>query len=273
MPLDGPIRALVVARDDRATLPATLDAVLGQTRGPDEVVVVDEGSRDGTVQAVRDAYGGRVTLWALTRRGGGLHEGVRGVRTRGPGALWLVDPATVPAPDALERLAGADLGPLPAPLLLAAKVVGPDGTPHPGGLPLPEMFEKEVSLAAVARHVVHLRAARPGALLVPARALARAGEPRADLAEPAATLEWTARLLRSWDDPGFLVPGALAERRTPLRAAGSDRARALLGPAWTPTERLWNLYTLGLDATGLSPSRTPRQTTARFARAKRLKRR
>jgi hypothetical protein len=135
------------------------------------------------------------------------------------------------------------------------------------------MFEKEVSLAAVARHVVHLRAARPGALLVPAPALARAGAPRADLAEPAATLEWTARLLRSWDDPGFLVPGALAVRRTPLRAAGSDRARALLGPAWTPTERLWNLYTLGLDATGLSPSRTPRQTTATFAFAKRLNRR
>ncbi len=274
MPVDGPIRALVVARDARATVAATLDAVLAQTRPVAEVVVVDEGSRDGTPQLVRDLFGERVGLWVLAVPRGGLAAGVRGLRTRaGGGALWLVDPATVPAPDALERLAGADLAGLPAPRLLAAKVVGPGGGPHLGALPAPEMFEKELSLAAVARHLVHLRAVRPGAVLLPEGDPPPASEPRADLAEPAATLEWSARLLRSWEDPGFLVPGALAVRSAPLALPGADRARALLGPAWTPTERLWNLYTLGLDATGLSPSRTPRQTTARFARAKRLKRR
>ena len=200
--------------------------------------------------------------------------------------LWLLDGAAVPAPDALEHLTAPVPTGLPVPVLLASAVTTPAGAPHRDALPEPELFEKEISIAACERRLVHVRAVRPGSLLVPARALERFGSPLDSLAPPYDTLEWTARMLRSWDDPGFLVPASRAVRSDdgePRPGASIGRARALLrGASWSPRERLWNGYGLALDAAARpsgstrrspSPSASPRPTTATLPRLKRLKRR
>ena len=57
------------------------------------------------------------------------------IRAAGAEWLWLRDGSAVPAADALERLLDAleHLDGLPAPVLLASRVVGPDGAPVPAG--------------------------------------------------------------------------------------------------------------------------------------------
>jgi glycosyltransferase involved in cell wall biosynthesis len=55
------IAALIPAHDVAAYVGPALDSVAAQSRAPDEIVVVDDGSRDGTAQAVRDWARSRAT--------------------------------------------------------------------------------------------------------------------------------------------------------------------------------------------------------------------
>jgi hypothetical protein len=103
---------------------------------------------------------------------------------------------------------------------------------------------------------------RPGSVLVARRAVERFGLPRDDVRPPFDMVEWTARILRDWDDSGYLVTTSLAARDGAASPPPSlrDRAAATLrGPGWTPTEKLWNAYLLALGvATRVEPERAPR---------------
>jgi glycosyltransferase involved in cell wall biosynthesis len=56
-------------KNEASTLPALLDSVLGQVRKPDEVVVCDGGSADGTLR-VLDEYKGRISNLKVLRAPG-----------------------------------------------------------------------------------------------------------------------------------------------------------------------------------------------------------
>lgn len=161
--------------------------------------------------------------------------------------VWLFDGVTVPAPGAsaafevaLERLVG-----LPAPLVLASKILDGRGALHPDAAPRHEIFEKDLTVGAVERGLVQLRAVPSGSLLIRREAFERFGSPRTDLSPSWAAFEFTARVLQAHEDTGYLVPSSLAVRmvppRPPGRRGGAVRARARLlpGPAWNATERLW----------------------------------
>ena len=68
---DGPkVIAVVVTYNRRDLLLESLAAVLGQTRAPDKVIVVDNASEDGTAAAVRGQFPS-VHLAELRRNSGG----------------------------------------------------------------------------------------------------------------------------------------------------------------------------------------------------------
>jgi hypothetical protein len=141
---------------------------------------------------------------------------------------WIVDPAVEPRDDTRERLeAMTQPDGLPEPVILAAKVVDPDGRLHPASMPWPGIFEKQLATDAAEHRLVSLRATRPGALLVRTDVV---GRPEGDV------LQWSARVLKG-DHVGYLVPTAVAVRRD-----GDDgrlRPKVLLGDGWRLEEKLW----------------------------------
>ena len=50
------ISVVIPTLDRRHTLPRTLDSVLNQTLPPDEIIVVDNGSTDGTSSMLKSNY-------------------------------------------------------------------------------------------------------------------------------------------------------------------------------------------------------------------------
>jgi glycosyltransferase involved in cell wall biosynthesis len=67
------ISAIVPVRDGELYIGEAIDSILGQSRPPDEVIVVDDGSQDGTAALV-ERYGDRVTL--IHREPGGVGAAV-----------------------------------------------------------------------------------------------------------------------------------------------------------------------------------------------------
>lgn len=226
----GVVCALVDTRSSRPEhVRATRDALTISVPSPDHVLVPapDEGA-------------------------GGLSAAL----ATGAAWVWLFDGVTVPAPGAFaafetaaERLAG-----LPAPLVLASKILDGGGALHPDATPRHEIFEKDLTVGAVERGLVQLRAAPSGSLLIRREAFQRFGSPRTDLSPSWAAFEFTARVLQAHEDTGYLVPSSLAVRmvppRPPGRRGGAVRARARLlpGPAWNATERLWEGFLIAEGA-------------------------
>ena len=205
------VRAVVVAPEQ-----AVRAAVEGQTRAPDEIVVLGAGQR---VEA-------------------------------GPADwLWLLDGSAIPREDALERLLAVaeDPGDIPAPALLASKVERPDGALDPEYFVVPQVLDRDVAIGAFERRVVSLRVVGGGSLLVGRRFVEGS-----HLNPFANELEWVARILG--DAPGLLVPESVAVRTGvgPGRARRllGERLRLLLGNAIEPNEKPWFALRLAEDALG-----------------------
>jgi len=187
------------------------------------------------------------------REAGDLAAAARAAAAQGAAQwLWLLDGSALPAPGALSALLAAlDASPpLPAPALLASKVVDAAGAVVPEQVPWYRRGRTQVAMLAVAHRMLPVRAARLASVLVRADALAAAPSPRGPVPAAAAGLALTAGLLRGGD--GFLVPASVAvarpagpARRDPLADPRAGLA-LLRAPAWERVERLW----LGPDVAG-----------------------
>jgi len=103
--------AVVPTHSRKELLTQSLRALLRQTRPLDEIVVVDNGSTDGTEAKVREEFGSRITYVRLpgnTGSAGGFREGMRLAFERGHDWVWCMDDDAVPQDDALQKLIEAE---------------------------------------------------------------------------------------------------------------------------------------------------------------------
>lgn len=99
------VAAVVVTRDRLDVLLRGLSAVHAQSRQPDMVFVVDNGSSDGTALELQRL--GTVSVIETGDNLGyaaALAVGMSAARTEGVDACWLLDDDSVPTADALARL-------------------------------------------------------------------------------------------------------------------------------------------------------------------------
>ena len=209
--------AVVVTHQRLALLRDSLTAVLGQTRAPDAVVVVDNASTDGTAAAVAGEFPGvdLVVLQVNTGGAGGFAAGMqRALEHHSADLLWVLDDDTVPEPGALEHLVRAwAQRPGQPPALVASRVVWTDGREHPMNTPRrsPLAGSRERA-AAAAIGCAPVRSASFVSVLLDAAAVRRVGLPVADYFLWNDDFEFTTRLLR--EHAGLLCPASLVEHRT-----------------------------------------------------------
>lgn len=207
--------AVVVTHDRRDQLAECLDAVLGGSRVPDAVVVVDNASSDGTSAMLAERFPGVEVLGLPDNSGsaGGYAAGIDRAAARGPDWIWLLDDDTVVAGDALEQLLRASRALADsAPALLASKVLWTDGRLHPMNYSTPRLRPMDDFVAGVERGVVEIRYTTWVSLLARRTAIERVGLPRAHYFVWSDDIEWTARVLR--EARGYLVPGSVAVHKT-----------------------------------------------------------
>lgn len=101
---DGTTAAVIVTYNRAAVLRRTLRAVLGQSRQPDEIWVVDNASQDGTEEVLAREFPGLRYLRLSENRGygAGLKAGMEQCADRHRW-LWLLDDDSTPRSVALQR--------------------------------------------------------------------------------------------------------------------------------------------------------------------------
>lgn len=212
------VRAVVLEQGGR---PAS-GGLGGQTRPPEEVLVVGP-------------------------------DGVRAALDADADWLWLLDGSVAPREDALARLLETldSFEDLPSPDLLVSKIVRSDGSLDPGSLPVAQVRDPDLAVAAFERHLLSLRVARRGSLLVRTSAVVAIAARWPHLDPFMDDLEWTARLLKS--RTGLLVPGSSATRlsRSTTRRAVRElprRTRLLLGDSLELGDKPWFAFRFAEEA-------------------------
>ena len=104
-----PVWALVLAMDQLRMTRECLTSVLARDPPADHVLLVDNGSRDGTAEAVRAEFPAVEVLRLDTNRyfAGGVNEGVRHALEKGAGSILLLNNDVVLERGALEALVRA----------------------------------------------------------------------------------------------------------------------------------------------------------------------
>jgi putative colanic acid biosynthesis glycosyltransferase len=103
----GLISVITVNLDDAAGLRATAHSVVAQERPPDEWIVIDGGSRDGSIAVIRE-FEARIHCWISAPDRGvydGMNRGLR--RARGCYVLFMNAGDRFGGADSLARIAAA----------------------------------------------------------------------------------------------------------------------------------------------------------------------
>jgi GT2 family glycosyltransferase len=126
--------ALVVTYNRRELLRACLDAIARQTVRPDELIIVDNASTDGTQEMLREGgYLDRpdtsyLRLEQNLGSSGGFARGFEEGRSRAADWLWVMDDDAEPTPDCLELLLESPPAREAGAVCVCPKVVYGDGS-------------------------------------------------------------------------------------------------------------------------------------------------
>jgi rhamnopyranosyl-N-acetylglucosaminyl-diphospho-decaprenol beta-1,3/1,4-galactofuranosyltransferase len=213
---DEQVVAVVVTWNRRDLLAESLNALAAQTRPPDEIVVVDNASTDGTGKLLRESFSDVTTVTAVRNTGGagGFAIGLDAALRVGADAIWLMDDDTVPEPGALGALLDArryySAG---TPAIVASRVLWTDGRDHPMNTPRVKPGVK-VSEFNAARDAgcIPIRSASFVSILVDADTVRQRGLPIADYFLWNDDFEFTTRLLRG--RRGIACPQSVVVHKT-----------------------------------------------------------
>ncbi len=218
------VYAVTIAGEGGEAPPQMKEALERQTRRPERLLALRAGGSQARQAELRTELG----------------EGDEGW-------LWLLDGSAVPEAGALERMIGVldEVGDLGQPVLLASKVIHPDGSLDRSSIPVAQVSDPDLGVAAFERRLLSLRVARGGSLLVPRSSLDVVAARWPRLSPFHDDLEWTARVLKG--RLGLLVPGSVAVRvpaarggaRRPARREVAGRIRLLLGDAVERRDKPW----------------------------------
>jgi len=210
--------AVVVTWNRRELLVEAIAALRAQTHRPAALVVVDNGSTDGTGTLLEDETDLDVVRLQLNTGGaGGFAVGVERALTHEPDLLWLLDDDTVQTPDAALELVRvwqeyADPAGRP-PAVLASKVVWTDGRDHPMNTPRrkPGADRDEITSAEKVG-AVPIRSASFVSIMCDACVVRERGFPLADYFLWNDDFEYTTRLIR--DRAALYCPRSVVVHKT-----------------------------------------------------------
>jgi dTDP-4-dehydrorhamnose reductase len=202
------VAAVVVTYNRKELLKQALDSIACQTYPIKSVVVVDNGSTDGTREFLETARYDFLTIVSLEKNigaAGGFATGIDCAYRGGHELLWVMDDDVITAPDALEKLVCA-LDFLRSKALpvnfLVPNVVHADGQPAD----VPKIDTREAGNffphwpKFLARGVVPIFGSTLVGMLLTREAISQHGLPIAEMFIWGEDLEYTRRL-----DHGFMV--------------------------------------------------------------------
>lgn len=195
------ITAVVVTYNRLALLQECVAAIKQQTRKPDELIVVNNSSTDGTGQWLATDHS--LTVLTLPNRGGswGLYAGIRHAVQQGASWVWIMDDDTIPQPDALEKLTAAIAATKNSSQpfgFFVSQANWLDGRPHYMNIPMPETSYKDPETADWfgARKLSPVRYCSFVSLLVSSAAVAQVGLPVKEMFIWYDDYEYTTRICR-----------------------------------------------------------------------------
>ncbi|HZS84977.1 MAG TPA: glycosyltransferase [Stellaceae bacterium] len=208
------ICAGVLTYNRKELLASCLASLLAQTRLPDQIIVIDNGSSDGTEDLLR-ARGylddPRITLIRLEQNigaAGGFAALFRAAFDGGFDWGWFMDDDVITEPDALAELIAAFTANFSHPAeigFLTSAAVGPDGRSNdvpqlddrPGVNGFPEWEH------LLASGLVKIRSCMLNAVLIPRTTLERFGAPSTDFVIWGEDTDYSLRVTE--ERPGYLV--------------------------------------------------------------------
>ncbi len=206
------IAAIVVTHNRLQLLKECIAALEAQYRKPDEIIVIDNGSEDGTSEWLLQQTSVTHLRQANMGSSGGQHAGMDLAWRKGHDWFWCMDDDTIPQPGALAALIGAPAISLQETGLLASVVRWTDGTIHAMNAPqlarattLPNRFRFDHVQAAkqlgsllqiVKDRCVEISAATFVSTLVSRHAVEEAGLPLKDMFIWGDDTEFTTRVNR-----------------------------------------------------------------------------
>lgn len=203
------ITAVIVTYNRKALLTQCLEAVLNQTRKPDEVVVLNNASTDGTKELLKSKYFKRNDVIILnlnknTGGAGGFYYSIKKAYDDGADWVWAMDDDCIPYLDALEKLIEATN--IVDASFFASTVWGPDGE----FMNVPSVSTHVASngyadwYSNLKDKMISIESATLVSLLISRRSIDACGLPHKDFFLWGDDTEYTLRLTRTFK-PAFFV--------------------------------------------------------------------
>ncbi len=228
------IAAVIVTHNRLAFLQQCLEAVEQQSLRPQQIIVVDNESTDGTRQWLASRPGLTVISQANSGSAGGQNRGLREAIAHGHDFVWCMDDDTLPTPTALEKLVAAaeslsgDFG------FLCSKVLWRDGTVHQLNKPCFASAEEPPASEALRP----VSSATFVSILFSREAILRRGLPIRDFHIWLDDTEYTQRISRTM--PSFFVHQSLVTHCTATNSA-ADLSKGQGWNSWKTAHAIRNL--------------------------------